>query len=153
VNDTHLLSIGAFAVSTGLSIAALRHYDEIGLFYPAVIDPDTGYRRYAPDQLDQARLICGLRAVGLPIDDIRAALGQRPSDVLSALGTHRERLVAQVRELSQQVLAIDAAHRRALTAGAAEVPQRTSPGSPAPPLCVAPAATESTSLSRELARA
>jgi DNA-binding transcriptional MerR regulator len=107
VNGNDLLSIGAFAVSTGLSIAALRHYDEIGLLDPAVVDPDTGYRRYAPDQLDQARLICGLRAVGLPIDEIRAVLGQRPADVHRALDAHRERLVTQVRELSQRVLAVD----------------------------------------------
>jgi DNA-binding transcriptional MerR regulator len=72
VNDNDLLNIGAFAVSTGLSIAALRHYDDIGLLKPATVDPDTGYRRYAPDQLDQARLICGLRTVDPPIDQIRA---------------------------------------------------------------------------------
>jgi DNA-binding transcriptional MerR regulator len=107
VNGNDLLSIGAFAVSTGLSIAALRHYDEIGLLNPAAVDPDTSYRRYAPDQLDQARLICGLRAVGLPIDEIRAVLGQRPADFRPALDAHRERLVAQVRELSQRVLAVD----------------------------------------------
>ena len=107
MNGKDLLSIGAFAVSTGLSIAALRHYDEIGLLNPAAVDPDTSYRRYAPDQLDQARLICGLRAVGLPIDEIRAVLGQPPADVRYALDAHRERLVAQVRELSQRVLAVD----------------------------------------------
>jgi DNA-binding transcriptional MerR regulator len=107
VNGHELLSIGAFAVSTGLSIAALRHYDEIGLLKPALVDPDTGYRRYAPDQLDQARLICGLRAVDLPIDEIRAVLGSRPAKVRSALDAHRERLVTQVRELSQRVLAVD----------------------------------------------
>ncbi len=107
MNGNDLLSIGAFAVSTGLSIAALRHYDEIGLLKPALVDPDTGYRRYALDQLGQARLICGLRAVDLPIDEIRAVLGSRPADVRSALDAHRERLVTQVRELSQRVLAVD----------------------------------------------
>jgi len=107
VNGNDLLSIGAFAQSTGLSIAALRHYDEIELLKPALVDPDTGYRRYAPDQLDQARLICGLRGVDLPIDEIRAVLGQPATNVRSALDVHRERLVAQLRELSQRLRAVD----------------------------------------------
>ena len=42
-----LLNIGAFALATGLTIPALRHYDEVGLLKPAAVDPDTGYRRYA----------------------------------------------------------------------------------------------------------
>jgi DNA-binding transcriptional MerR regulator len=107
VNGNDLLNIGAFAVATGLSIPALRHYDEIGLLKPARVDPDTGYRRYGRDQLDQARLICGLRAVDLPIDEIRAVLAQGPEQVRLALDAHRERLVAQVRELSQRVAAVD----------------------------------------------
>ena len=102
-----VMNIGAFALATGLSIPALRHYDEIDLLKPARVDPGTGYRQYAAEQLDQARLICGLRGVDLPIDEIRAVLGRSPADVRAALDTHRERLVAQVRELSQRVLAVD----------------------------------------------
>jgi DNA-binding transcriptional MerR regulator len=47
VNGDDLLNIGAFALATGLSIPALRRYDEIGLLKPAQVDSDTGYRRYA----------------------------------------------------------------------------------------------------------
>jgi DNA-binding transcriptional MerR regulator len=46
-----LLSIGRFARLTGLSIGALRHYDEVGLLRPARTDPDSGYRLYREDQL------------------------------------------------------------------------------------------------------
>ena len=107
MKDDHLLNIGAFATATGLSIPALRHYDEIGLLKPAHVDTGSGYRRYAPPQIQQARLICGLRAVDLPIDEIRAVLGRPANDVRGALDIHRDRLVAQVRELSQRVLTID----------------------------------------------
>lgn len=107
MNDDDLLNIGAFAVATGLSIPALRHYDEIALLTPARVDPDTGYRRYGHGQLSQARLICGLRGMDLPIEEIRAVLAG-PADCLRpALDAHRERLVAQVRELSQRVAAAD----------------------------------------------
>ena len=37
-----LLPIGAFARLSGLTIKALRHYDEIGLLRPAEVDERTG---------------------------------------------------------------------------------------------------------------
>ncbi|GAB1644061.1 MerR family transcriptional regulator [Krasilnikovia sp. MM14-A1259] len=107
MNGDDLLNIGAFAAATGLTIPALRHYDEIGLLKPARVDAGTGYRRYRRGQLDDARLICGLRAVGVPIDEVRAVVGQAAGQVRSTLDGHRERLVAQVRELSQRILAVD----------------------------------------------
>jgi DNA-binding transcriptional MerR regulator len=107
MNGDDLITIGAFAAATTLSVPALRHYDEIGLLKPALVDPDTGYRRYRPDQIDQARLICGLRGLGLPIDEIRGLLGRDHADVRRALDAHRERLVAQVRELTQRIGAVD----------------------------------------------
>lgn len=44
-----MLNIGGFSLVTGLSITALRHYDEVGLLTPAQVDPTTGYRRYRED--------------------------------------------------------------------------------------------------------
>jgi hypothetical protein len=38
------LSIGRFARLTGLSIGALRHYDELDLLRPAEVDRFTAYR-------------------------------------------------------------------------------------------------------------
>jgi DNA-binding transcriptional MerR regulator len=66
-----LLSIGAFATIAGISIPTLRHYDDIGLFKPAVVDPDTSYRYYRRDQLRTARLIRTLRKVELTLATIR----------------------------------------------------------------------------------
>ncbi|WP_205571404.1 MerR family transcriptional regulator [Streptomyces sp. YIM 130001] len=66
-----LLGIGAFAKASRLSPKALRLYDELGLLTPARVDPVTGYRRYAPEQLDQARLVAWLRRLGMPLARIR----------------------------------------------------------------------------------
>jgi DNA-binding transcriptional MerR regulator len=63
--------IGRFAVRSGLSVAALRHFDDIGIPKPAEVDPRTSHRRCHPSQLSDARLICSLRGVELPIDDLR----------------------------------------------------------------------------------
>lgn len=66
-----LLTIGAFARASRLSPKALRLYDELGLLPPARVDPETGYRHYAPEQLDQARLVAWLRRLGMPLARIR----------------------------------------------------------------------------------
>ncbi|MFE0802598.1 protein phosphatase 2C domain-containing protein [Streptomyces sp. NPDC058812] len=62
-----LLTIGAFAKASRLSPKALRLYDELGLLTPARVDPVTGYRLYAPEQTDGARLVAWLRRLGMPL--------------------------------------------------------------------------------------
>ena len=57
-----LLSIGQFARLSGLSVGALRHYDELDLLRPAEIDRFTGYRRYRADQVETAQVIARLEA-------------------------------------------------------------------------------------------
>jgi len=67
---THV-SIGEFAQASGLSAKALRLYDEMGLLVPVAVDPSSGYRRYAPEQLNRARLVARLRLAGMPLARIR----------------------------------------------------------------------------------
>jgi DNA-binding transcriptional MerR regulator len=43
-----------FSAATGLSVKALRLYDERGLLVPARVDRATGYRRYAEGQIATA---------------------------------------------------------------------------------------------------
>lgn len=69
-----LLRIGSFARRTRLSPKALRLYDAEGLLEPAWVDPDTGYRYYAPRQIDEARLIARLRGLEMPLDRIAEVL-------------------------------------------------------------------------------
>ncbi|MFJ1805207.1 MULTISPECIES: MerR family transcriptional regulator [unclassified Streptomyces] len=66
-----MLTIGAFARACRLSPKALRLYDELDLLRPARVDPDTGYRHYAVEQLEQARLVAWLRRLGMPLARIR----------------------------------------------------------------------------------
>lgn len=73
--DGDRLSIGRFARLTGLSIGALRHYDELDLLRPVEVDRFTGYRRYAADQVEIGRAIARLRDLEVPLEEIRAVLG------------------------------------------------------------------------------
>jgi DNA-binding transcriptional MerR regulator len=97
-----LLSIGRFARLSGLSVGALRHYDETGLLAPAEVDRFTGYRRYRRDQLDTARAIGRLRDVEVPLETLRAVLAtDDPGERQRMLGEQRARVEARIYRLQR----------------------------------------------------
>ena len=104
-----LISIGRMARRSGLTVKALRHYDRIGLLVPATVDPETGYRYYRADQLTSARLIQILRAVDVPLDQVRACLAapHHEEAVRSVLTVHRRRLQARVERMRGALHRID----------------------------------------------
>jgi hypothetical protein len=65
--ESDMRSIGETARASGLSVSALRFYDRAGVLVPALVDPENGYRWYSEPQVDQARLVAGLRRVGMPV--------------------------------------------------------------------------------------
>ncbi|MGX1122111.1 DNA-binding transcriptional MerR regulator [Streptomyces ambofaciens] len=67
-------SIGDMARDSGLGVSALRFYDRAGVLVPAWVDPASGYRWYAPEQVDEARLLVRLRRAGMPLADIRLVM-------------------------------------------------------------------------------
>ncbi len=73
-----LRGIGEMSRETGLTVSALRFYDRAGLLVPAEVDPETGYRRYAGAQVTPARLVAGLRRVGMPLVEIGEVLATLP---------------------------------------------------------------------------
>ncbi|MER7458805.1 MerR family transcriptional regulator [Micromonospora sp. NPDC126480] len=81
-----LLTIGSFGRSAGLTAKALRLYDDIGLLPPAAVDAESGYRFYAPDQLDRARLIATLRRIGMPLAEIRRVCDLDAAAAAEAIG-------------------------------------------------------------------
>jgi DNA-binding transcriptional MerR regulator len=109
----HRLAIGQVARLAGLTTKALRHYDRIGLLRPAVVDPATGYRRYEPGLVAQARLSRGGRLLSLPVDVGRRLLdlagdppaGNPPAGnqdaFRAALARHRRRVEARVTRLQR----------------------------------------------------
>jgi DNA-binding transcriptional MerR regulator len=97
-----LLSIGRFARLSGLSVGALRHYDETGLLAPAEVDRFSGYRRYRRDQLETARTIGRLRDLEVPLDTIHAVLAtDDPGERHRLLGEQRARVEARVYRLQR----------------------------------------------------
>jgi DNA-binding transcriptional MerR regulator len=100
--DADLLPIGRFARLAGLSVGALRHYDELDLLRPADVDRFTGYRRYRRAQLETARTIARLRDLEMPIDEIRELLATDDPEVRKRwLAAHRGRVEARTVRLQR----------------------------------------------------
>ncbi|MFF0966825.1 MerR family transcriptional regulator [Streptomyces sp. NPDC003703] len=126
---TAMLTIGAFAKASRLSPKALRLYDELGLLRPARVDPDTGYRYYAPDQLEQARLVAWLRRLGMPLAGIRRVCALAPDAAAREIRAHWGRVEAET-AVRRDLAAFLADHLDHL---ADHVPDRRSDRSSTPP--------------------
>ena len=103
---TTLIPIGRFSRLTRLSVKALRLYDELRLLVPARVDPSTGYRYYTRAQTKRAVIIGALRAVEMPLEEIRAFV-ETADDAASDgwLLAHRAR-IAQRLAAHQEMLAL-----------------------------------------------
>jgi DNA-binding transcriptional MerR regulator len=98
--ETELMPIGRFARQTGLTVKALRHYDEVGLLRPAAVDAETGYRSYGVEQIRRAETIRMLRRLELPLDDVRDLLATDDSELVRrVLVDHQRRTAIRSAEL------------------------------------------------------
>ncbi|MCB5910203.1 MerR family transcriptional regulator [Streptomyces pinistramenti] len=118
-----LLTIGAFARASRLSPKALRLYDELGLLRPDRVDPLNGYRRYAPDQLEAARLVARLRRLGMPLGRIREVCAlphAAAADAVAAYWAQAEADTAARRDLA--AFLVDQLSRKGTTMNAIRTP-------------------------------
>jgi DNA-binding transcriptional MerR regulator/effector-binding domain-containing protein len=88
-----------------VSVRTLRHYDEIGLLRPARVDPETGYRSYAADQLGQLNRIIALKDLGfsltqtgkllsgITVEELRGMLALRRAQLEQELDAYTSRLL------------------------------------------------------------
>ncbi|MFT4082764.1 MAG: MerR family transcriptional regulator [Nocardioides sp.] len=91
-----LMTIGDFACRAGLTTKALRLYDDLGLLPPAEVDRYSGYRRYAPAQLERARLVATLRLLGMPLARITQVVDSSPAAALQQVEAYWRQVEADV---------------------------------------------------------
>jgi DNA-binding transcriptional MerR regulator len=91
------VTIGDFSRMTHLSVPALRHYHEVGLLPPAEVDPASGYRFYAPEQVQVAQVIRRFRDLGMPLEEIREVLHAPDAAARNqVIVAHMQRMEAQL---------------------------------------------------------
>lgn len=103
-----LLTIGQFAALHGINKKTLMWYDEIGLFKPAAVNPENGYRCYNYHQSPILETILLLRELDVPITEIRDFMKNRSAENLKGL------LDERIAELDLQLMHLQAV-RKTLT--------------------------------------
>ncbi len=121
-----LWQIGEMAKRAGVKVSTLRYYDACGLLPPAY-RAESGYRLYAPQQLERLQFILEAKRLGLNLRQIRQILtlsdsGEQPCERVALL---LQRMVARLDERIAQLRA-----RRDALLYALSHAQRT--GSPSP---------------------
>lgn len=89
-----LCSSGEFAKMIGINKRTLHHYNDIGLFCPAVID-ENGYHYYSSFQSIQLEMILIFRKLGLSIDDIKAYTNSPSDTSFLQMITEKKKLIDQ----------------------------------------------------------
>lgn len=101
-----MLKIGDFSKLSGVSVQALRHYDEMNLLKPAQVDTFTGYRYYSASQLPRLNRILALKDLGFSLEQIARLLeNDLPAQQLRGMLKMKQVELEQVLEEEQERLA------------------------------------------------
>jgi DNA-binding transcriptional MerR regulator len=110
------IAIGDFSRMTHLSVPTLRHYHEVGLLPPAEVHPASGYRFYAPEQVQVAQVIRRFRDLGMPLEEIREVLHTPDATVRNrVIVTHMQRMESQLAATQSVVASLRALLERSPT--------------------------------------
>jgi DNA-binding transcriptional MerR regulator len=110
-----MLKIGEFSKLGQVTVTTLRHYDEIGLLKPVLVDDFSGYRYYSVAQLPRLNRILALKHLGFLLEEIaplldtpnlteqiRATLQAKRAEIEARLSAEQEllsRVEARLRQI------------------------------------------------------
>lgn len=99
--------IGELAAASGLSVRALRHYDQLGLLTPSERTA-SGYRLYRAADVRRLYRIRALRELGLGLDAIAVALQDDGSGLGAIVRRQRDAVVRELAERAALRVRLDA---------------------------------------------
>jgi MerR family transcriptional regulator, thiopeptide resistance regulator len=100
-----VVGISHLARLTGVTVRALRHYEDLGLLDP--VRTKTGERRFPPDQCERASFIALLRRCDVALDEVRDILDDPDEHARS--DRFRAALEARISMLGDQLKTVQAA--------------------------------------------
>lgn len=103
----NLLSIKDIGKLRGVTSQTLRFYDQIGIFKPDYVDPETGYRYYDPEQYEKLGTILELRQLNFSLDEIKEFFTDRnlskSADMLAKHYHDLEKEIAVKQKLADKI--------------------------------------------------
>lgn len=108
--DKNYLCIKEFAEFVGMTVSALRFYDNKGIFCPAKrgVEFENKYRYYSPTQITTVKMIRVLREIGVPLATIKELTEHRtPEKLIKLLNKNKETVADEVRFLQEVYSVMD----------------------------------------------
>lgn len=90
----------------GVPAKRLRHYDDIGLFRPAWVDPTNDYRYYSAAQLAHLNRILALKDLDVPLAEITRLIAEG-ADLRVRLESQRKALLRKRDEMDRTLARLD----------------------------------------------
>jgi DNA-binding transcriptional MerR regulator len=101
-----MLTVKQLSKMAGITPRTLHYYDEIGLLKPSQVGAN-GYRYYEQEALLRLQQILLYRELDLPLERIKEIVGRRDFDVLSALESHRQKLLQCIAHMERLIVTVD----------------------------------------------
>ncbi|MEN6412514.1 MAG: MerR family transcriptional regulator [Veillonellales bacterium] len=110
-NMSNFFTTGEFAKLCNVNKRTLFHYDDIGLFQPAITDKN-GYRYYSYRQFDVFLIISMLKELDVPLKEMKEYIDQRTPERLLTLSSqkiaeveHKIKKLKQIKHLLKETIA------------------------------------------------
>jgi DNA-binding transcriptional MerR regulator len=122
------MQIGELSQRSGLSVKALRYYEDIGVLAPPQRTA-SGYRDYGTDVLGRLEFVRAAQAVGLTLGEIREVIAFRErgdlpcTHVLDLILHHAAEVDRRIEELQRLRADLSGLARRAGTLDPADCPE------------------------------
>ncbi|MDO4443760.1 MAG: MerR family transcriptional regulator [Slackia sp.] len=103
-----LLSIGEVSRMKGVSPKSLRYYEQLGILKPARVDPHSGYRYYAMNQMIVVDVIVTCIELGIPLKTLTDYIGENGTlDIEALLAEGRAKAIENIRRARLSLAQID----------------------------------------------
>ncbi len=94
-----MFSIGKLSKVTGVSVQAIRLYQDKGLLKPVYINEESGYRYFDMEGINAVWRVKVLQSAGLSLEEIRQLPKESLSDVLDTFMDKKARLEREIKRL------------------------------------------------------